>query len=132
MKNWPFIVGSGVFLITFVLDIFAYEGGSLALSILMATGTVLVFASGIIWLIYHDDRRLHFRRGWIVLPLALFAVGLARALEKGAVDILPAPETEEALKNLFVSRLQIGLWLMSVLLLVSFVLAGSLMKRRKV
>jgi hypothetical protein len=131
-RNWPFVIGSGIFTLTFLLDLFAYAGGSLALSVLLGIGTVLVFASGIIWLIYHDDRRAHFRRGWIILPLSLFGFGLLKALGKGSIDLMPAPENMELVKNVFVSRLQIGLWLVSVLLFACFVLAGSLMKRKKI
>ena len=126
-----FALGVGVFVLTFCLDLFAYSVGALVLSILMAVGTVLVFASGVIWLIYHDDQTLHFYRGWLIIPLGLFGAGLFETFKNGNIEILPAPEAVETAKNLVARHLQVGLWLVSILLFVSFVLAGSLMKRTK-
>lgn len=131
MRNPPFILGASLFILALTVDGWALAAGLSAVGVLLSVGTVLVFAVGIIWLIYHDDRKLHFCRGWVIIPLGLFGFALSKVLEKSSAQLLPTPENLTDTGERIMTQFQLGLWIVSLLLLFSFVLASSLMRRNR-
>jgi hypothetical protein len=130
LKNRSFWLGFLIFLGTLWIDGQIFAGGSYALGILVCVGSILVFASGIVWLVYHDDKKIHFRRGWLVIPIAVFGYATVLVFDKSGITFAPAPENLLEIGNLVMTRFQIGMWIVSLTLLCVFVIAGSLIARR--
>jgi hypothetical protein len=131
MKKPAFFLGAILFLLTTVINCWLIFTGTVALGIFSLIGTVLVFSSGIIWLIRQEDQSLHLKNVWLILPLGVFSFGIVQTLQKGGMDYPFVLENIQEIGNVMMSRYQIGLWLVSTVLLLSFVVAGALMTRGK-
>jgi hypothetical protein len=105
--------------------------GLVSLGIFSFIGTLLLFASSIIWLIYRDDTELHLRKIWLAIPIAIFGGGLAFSFQQLGLQFSATNENLIEVGNLVMSRYQIGMWTVSALILFMFIIAASLVTRNR-
>jgi hypothetical protein len=131
LRTGSFLVGTFILVMTLFVDGTMFTNGLISLAIFSFIGTLLLFASSIIWLIYRDDTKLHFRRIWLVIPLSVFGLGLAFTFQQLRLQYIPTNENLGEVGNLVMSRYQIGMWCVSALILFMFVVAASLVTRHR-
>jgi NADH:ubiquinone oxidoreductase subunit 6 (subunit J) len=131
LKNKAFIVGALLLLMTVAIDVLMYANGLWALALFSFIGTILVFASSLVWLVYRDDTLLYVRRVYLIIPLAIFGIALNLCFHKIPMGFAPSPENLEEVGNLLMSRYQIALWIVSTLIFFMFITSGSLMGRKR-
>ncbi len=127
MKNKAFLMGSFIFLIIVGVDLFMFFDGMKTLGIFSFLSSLLVFASGMVWLIYRDDSKIYFCKPSLLVPIAIFGGAVTMVLKQVPMDLQMTPENLEETGNLLMSRYQIGLWLVATLIFFIFVMASSLM-----
>jgi len=127
MKNYAFFLGSLVFALILVVDGMMYLNGMKALGIFSFLGSLLVFASGMVWLIYRDDRKIYFRRAFLLFPIAIFGGAISLILKQVPMELRPTAENLEEVGSLLMSRYQIGLWIVAILIFFVFVMASSML-----
>jgi NADH:ubiquinone oxidoreductase subunit 6 (subunit J) len=132
VRNRAFVLGASLFTLTIAIDAMIIAQGLEVLGVLSLIGSILVFASAIVWLIYQDDGALHIRKVWVAVPLAVFGVAVAKMFDSSGIGMFRGNENIQEVGNLLMSRYQLGLWSVSTTLLISFVIAASLMVRRRV
>lgn len=127
MRNRAFLVGSFIFLVLIGVDLVMYLNGMKVLGIFSFLASLLVFASGMVWLIYRDDSRIYFRKPILLIPIAIFGAAVTMTLQQVPLYFRLTPENLEEAGNLLMSRYQIGLWIISILIFFLFIMASSLM-----
>lgn len=127
MKNYAFFFGATIFILILGIDTTMYLNGMRALGIFSFLGSLLVFASGMIWLIYRDDRGVYFRRPILFIPIAIFGGAVGLILKQVPLEIRPTAENLEEVGSLLMSRYQIGLWIVAIIIFFVFVMASSML-----
>jgi hypothetical protein len=127
LRNSAFLLGSFIFLIILIVDGGMFFVGMKVLGIFSIISSILVFASGMVWLIYRDDAKIYIRHKALVFPIAIFGIAILTALKQVPVDLQLTPENLEQTGNLLMSRYQIGLWIVAALIFFIFVMASSLL-----
>jgi hypothetical protein len=127
MKNRAFLLGSFIFLIIVAVDGVMFFDGMKTLGIFSFLSSLLVFASGMVWLIYRDDSKIYFSRSVLLVPIVIFGGAITAVLKQVPMDLQMTPENLEETGNLLMSRYQIGLWIVAILIFFIFVMASSLM-----
>ncbi len=131
MKNLAFVLGRLVLAITLTVDIGIFFNGMKVLGIFSLISSLLVFAAGMVWLIYRDDGRVYFKRKSLFIPITLFGLSIVAALREIPIDFKVTNENLEEVGNLLMSRYQMALFIVSVLVFFVFVIASSLLSSER-
>jgi hypothetical protein len=131
MNKPAFIIGTVIALVTVGLDVQMLLVGQSALGLFSFIGTLLVFASSMIWLIYRDDGKAHFRRMTLAIPVFILGLAVLFTFKQMPILSLQTPESLNESGNLLMSRYQVGLWLVSLCIFFVFIISSSLMVRRR-
>jgi hypothetical protein len=131
MKKSPiFLLGVLLLLLNISVDVLMLSTNLGALGVLSLTGSSLVFCSATIWFIYRDEVTLKFRNSFAILPLALFVAAFLKFLKAGGIKFQPAAEDLAGVGNMLMARYEMGLWIISAWILLTFVISGSILIRR--
>ncbi len=124
-------MGTFLLLLTLIVDGVMFGSGLVSLAIFSIIGTLLLFASSIIWLIYRDDTQVHFRRIWHAIPISVFGGGLLFTFQQLSLKYNHTGENLGEVGNIIMSRYQIGMWIASTTIFFMFVIAASLVTRNR-
>ena len=130
MKNFVFLLGTLLLILAVVIDIVIIASGMTILGVFSLLGSILFFIIGTIWFIYRDDQTFHFSQPLLVIPAGLFGGAVFSFFKKSQIFYKFSLEDLPGVGNLIMARYQIGLWLVSVMILFAFVIGGSMMVRR--
>jgi hypothetical protein len=131
MNKPAFLIGTAIALVTANLDFQMLFMGQSALGLFSFIGTLLVFASSMIWLIYRDDGKVYFRRLTLIIPVFVLGLAIYSTFKQMPILSLQTPESLNESGNLLMSRYQIGLWLVSISIFFVFIISSSLMVRKR-
>jgi NADH:ubiquinone oxidoreductase subunit 6 (subunit J) len=124
-----FILGHFCFLVMIGVDLAIHLSGAVILGVFNLIGSILVFAVGLVWQLRQEEEKMQISRLWLALPIAAWGAAIFRVLNQSQIEYRLTPENLEEVGNLLMSRFDMGLWLGSLILLVGFIIAGTLMRR---
>jgi NADH:ubiquinone oxidoreductase subunit 6 (subunit J) len=130
MKKGAFYTGCLIFSLTVLIDVGIYTIGLKTLGIFSLIGTLLVFGASMIWLIYMEDNHHYFRKPILVIPIGIFAVALVESFKQTSIQYRSTTESLDEVGNLLLSRYQMILWIVSIIIFFMFIVASTLISRR--
>lgn len=130
MLRRPFFIGLLLFLAALFFDFLLIANGNSMLGIFSLLGTIQIFASSTIWFIYRGEDKVKVQNFWLVFPIIIFGLCFYTLITEAQGVFSESHEQMAEVGSLLMFRYQNGLWLMSVVMLLTFLIAGSIMARR--
>jgi hypothetical protein len=126
-----YLLGCILFILDVGINVILILHESAILGVFSLIAGILVFSCGMIWLIHRDDEALHLRSPYLIFPLGILGFAFVEMLEKCNLVLQPGEENLQEIGNITMAQYQAGLWLVAAISLMVFVVAGSLMARRR-
>jgi hypothetical protein len=127
-----FYIGVFFLILTFAVDALIFINKLYVLGMISLISSSLIFSCAFIWFLYRDEQKPRVKNLFIVFPIGIFCVAILKFLKLGLISYQAAPEDLLGVGNILMSRYELGLWIISSLILLSFVLTGALLVRRAI
>ncbi len=129
MRSKLLILSTVILLLDLAVLLVSLQAGSTALSIFLIFSSFAIFGSGFIWLIAREDDDLHIIKPLRVIPLLLWGGALFLAFEKAGTKLQVQPEALSETGLMLGSRYLVGVWIVSVVILATFLTLVSISRR---
>jgi hypothetical protein len=121
----------GIVALTLSIDTALAFSGAEGLGMIAGLSTLVFAAIGAIWLMRLRNAQITVRRVWVVFPAGVFFAAIAIVFERSGLLLKPFVEDLRGVGNLMMARYQIGVWILSIVVLLTFVTASTLLERNR-
>lgn len=131
MKKTPYFFTIMLFVICLGLDLLAFVFNQPLAGITLVTSSVIVFFAAHVWFVHFPETRLRLKTIYLLVPLALIGLLFFKAIGGFQSSKEMMGETLLSQGQLLMSRLQGGLWILGMIMISAFIVAASLLEKKR-